>query len=353
MKLLLECARARPDPEAIRRAAAAVTNWDAAIARADAHGLGPLLYWHLKPDCPAGLRDRFHGAARQSLLISGQLRKVGDLFGDAGIPFMPFKGPVVAWSLYETPALREMSDLDLLIRPADLARAVVRLQSNGYRRVFSCSDPRFFRYNQEFPLDGGCMIDLHWGLLPTYLGLDAEGFWHRSRAMEIAGCDFRTFCPDDLLLFLCVHGSKHAWVSLGWLADLARLIDRYPIAWDGVFARARQSHLTRPLVLGLTLVRDLLGAPVPDLPPDPRVPTLVAAVRKQLEEGIPVPPIRFQLALIDRLQGKLRYWRAALSPTLADYEALRIPAALYPLYYLARPLRLLVKHTALTLRRLL
>jgi hypothetical protein len=373
VNLLLECARARPDLDAIRRAAAVIgncpvtapadvspgtvshhlTDWDTTVDRASAHGLAPLLYWYLKPDCPDALRTRFHSSARQSLFVSAELLKTGSLFEDAKIPFMPFKGPVLAWSLYETPALREMSDLDVLIRPADISRAAGLLQSHGYRRYFSCTDTRFFRYNPEFPLQREGTIDLHWGLLPAHLGLDPEGFWQRARPMEIAGREFSTFCPDDLLLFLCVHGSKHEWKSLAWLADVARLIDRHPIAWDAVFIRARQAHLTRPLVVGLTLVRDLLGAPVPNLPADPRATTLVAAVRKQLLEGIPVSKLGFRLALTEGFLGKLRCWLGVLSPDAVDYETLRIPASLYPVYYLTRPFRLLAKYGAPVLRRLL
>ena len=63
--------------------------------------------------------------------------------------------------------------------------------------------------------------------------------------------------------------------------------------------------------------------------------------------------MRFQLALLERLTDKVRFWHGVLAPTPADFDALHIPASLFPAYYLARPLRLAAKHGLLATRRLL
>jgi len=354
--LLLHCARARPDLDTVRGLAAGVSDWSALADQATRHGVASLVSWYLNQACPEGapapLRDQFRQNAGRNLLLTGELLKLLGIFEAASIPMAPFKGPALAWSLYDNPALREMSDLDVLVRPRDVQRAIALLRSHGYRPQFSCADTRFFAANQEIPLvreDGQVAVDLHWGLLPRYFPLDSSGFFERLAPVSIAGRQVPTFCPEDLLLFLCLHGGKHGWTSLAWLCDIARLIDRRPVNWDAVLARARASHVSRCFSLGLTLARELLGAAVPELPRD----ALADAALAHLMNGSGDPSMRFQLALLERLTDKVRFWHGVLAPTPADFDSLHIPASLFPAYYLARPLRLAAKHGLLATRRLL
>jgi hypothetical protein len=353
--LLLHCARARPDMESLRRLAAEEVDWTALVQQSVLHGLGPIVYWYLNQACPdtapEELRGRFRQNAGRNLLLTAELLRLLEIFEAASIPLVPFKGPALAWSLYETPALREMSDLDVLVRPRDADRAIGLLRSHGYRPQFSCVDTRFFVVSQEMPFDredGQVTVDLHWGLLPRYFPLDASVFFERLAPVPIAGRQVPTFCPKDLLLFLCVHGSKHGWTSLAWLCDVARLIDRHAVNWDDVLTRAQANHVSRCLSLGLTLARDLLGAAVPEL----RRETLAASAREQLMNGSSDVSVRFRLALLERLTDKVRFWRGVFAPTSTDFESLHIPASLFPVYYLAKPLRLAVKHGLRAARRL-
>ena len=65
-------------------------------------------------------------------------------------------------------------------------------------------------------------------------------------------------------MFLCAHGAKHLWARLGWLCDLARLIQmEQGIDWSEVFDQTRRSHTTRMILLGLLLADNLLGVELP------------------------------------------------------------------------------------------
>ncbi len=52
MDILIQAARVGADAAALRRAAEAVTDWEAVKGQAARHGLGPLLYWRLRQYCP-------------------------------------------------------------------------------------------------------------------------------------------------------------------------------------------------------------------------------------------------------------------------------------------------------------
>jgi hypothetical protein len=369
VSLIVECARARPDDADIRRAAVDVADWSHLLDQAAGHGMTPLLYACLSQASPdlvpapilGRLRESFHAVARGNLKLAAELVRLVALFDRAGIEVVPFKGPAVAWSLYQSPALRQMSDLDLLIRPCDTSRTIDLLISAGYQPPQYPIDLRFFQPYRQMELTSGSTgvaVDLHWSLSPPHLcdRPDMEGVWTRLAPVQVAGRAVRTLGNADLLIFLCIHGAKHVWRSLHWLADLARLIDRAEMDWDGLIAQARARRISRMVFAGLLLAVDLLAASVPadvvnEARADPAASRIAARAQRRIVTNLPFETtIReeflFQLSLIERTADKLRYCWGRFNPTVADRESLRLPAFLFPAYYAFRPLRLIVKYNA-------
>jgi len=358
--LIFECARPVPDPGRVRRLAAAVDDWDAVLSHAESHGVAPLLYWHLRGEtvpaaAAARLRDRFLRNAHRNLRFGSELLRLVAALETAGVPVLAFKGPVTAWTLYENPALREMSDVDILVPPAGGRRACQLLLSEGCVSNYPGADWRMFRWLSETSLSrGGVPIDLHWAALPRFLRFadPGAGAWTRSREAPVAGGSVRTLSPEDLLLYLAVHGAKHCWTSVNWLADWARLAARPEIDWDLVAARARASRISRTLSLALALIDELLDCPPPvELPGDPAATALAQQVSRELRAGSGWPhgagqQIRFATALAETVPAKGLMWWSIVQPTLAEHAWMRLPRLLFPLYYVARPLRLLAKYAA-------
>jgi hypothetical protein len=146
------------------------------------------------------------------------------------------------------------------------------------------------------------------------------------------------------------------WPKLKWICDVAELIRSYPgMDWTGVLKRARGSGTERMLSLGLFLAHDLLG---PVLPADilrtamasPAVRSAAHEVRGQLFLDADNPSsvlksLLFQMRITASARRRISYFLGTIIvPTQADWQALRLPAFSYPLYYLLRPIRLLGKH---------
>lgn len=343
----------------------AVDDWPALMDEAGRHALAPLLHWCIEKGCPdvpppaisRTLRAGFLANAQRNLLFSSELLRLTAAFDRTSLPVVPFKGPVLAWTLYDSPALREMSDLDLLVAPADLARARDVLLYEGYTDAYPGTEIRF--WCNEMPLirhDSQVVVDLHWELAPPYFRfmLDVSGFRARLRSVPIAGQPVAAFSTDDLLIFLCVHGAKHGWSSLSWLCDLARLIDRCAIDWDAVFSYASSHRASTILFLGVMLASDLLGC---ELPPEVRhrcrssetAISLAIAIRSQFCEHQHLRARVIQFRLLDRTRDKVRLALGFLKPDPFDLAGLRLPAILFPIYYLTRPFRLVAKYARLVL----
>ena len=302
--------------------------------------------------------------ARRNLLLTAKLLKLLALLGDGGVKAVPFKGPLLALSAYGDSAMRQFSDLDLLIRPADVPRARALLVEQGYAPQFSLDEgqeAKFIKRRNEHLFTNereGVYVDLHWSLSPRWLHSDkgGEDIWARVETTTVAGRSVPTLDPNDLLLFLCVHGSKHCWSQLGMAYDVATLLRAASPDWDLLFKRARAQRSTRMLRLGLHMASTLFGVKLPDevakgIQADPRIKSLAAEscaklLREPEEPWGAFEELRFDAKVIEGLRSKaLFYLDTLMTPTPLEWEYLTLPERLSFLYYLVRPFRLALKHS--------
>jgi putative nucleotidyltransferase-like protein len=201
--------------------------------------------------------------------------------------------------------------------------------------------------------DAVALLDIHWRALPRHFDFaDPDLLRTRAQRVELNGRTLSTLATEDLILFLCIHGAKHGWPLLSWICDLAGLINRGAgIDWPALLFRAKAAQCRRALLLGLHLAHELIGAAIPSdlvdlMRADPTVDRLAGRVvhsmflnfgdRAGLSQELIIP-----LLSIETAPRRIRYLAdRALSPTLEDWEAMPLPASLFPFYFLTRPFRL-------------
>ena len=372
-ELLLLCARVNVDARArehIARITRGALDWDDFARAAHRHGIEPLVYQNLRALCPAAIPREVNarlGAicfdiARQNLLLARELIAIRDLLAANDISALAYKGPVLALAAYGNLALRPITDLDLLIRPRDVARARAVLDAAGFRATEHFNPPEeraHLNANCEWTLaNERVMVDVHWRVMPKffYFPFDLDRAWARRASIEIAGTPVDSLALEDTLLVLCVHGSKHSWHRLEWLVSIAELTRRHPeIRWEVVVARARATGVERMVLLGVALAHELLDAPIPDalrskIAADRALPKLIAQTcarlfderADEIFEGTFVDELHAQMYA--RMIWRARYyWHAIFTPTVSDVRAIRLPRALEFLYYGLRPLRVLAR----------
>lgn len=285
-------------------------DWDQILTRAQAEGVAPLIYAVSRAvPLPVAVRDRLRAAwlafQRQHLLGLEQLRGVLAAFERADVPVIPLKGPLLAERLYPDPALRPFTDLDLLIAPSDLSRALELLSTLGYRHL---DEGRPLGYElayaaaAAFVRDGASPrelpLDVHWKLLDHRSGRRARAIefgeiWDRAVKVVWWGQPGLTLCPEDLVIYLALHWAvHHAFSGLVWRLDLALLLRRYggTLDWEGVAERARRWGVRRALHAALSEVQAGFGVgPPPGFlgrlrPRGPRVALLEWLRRRSDEE---------------------------------------------------------------------
>jgi hypothetical protein len=372
-ELLLLCAHRGGGAAAAGRVgelARGAPDWEHLFRLARRHALLPLLssglesYAHdiCPPEFRARLRGNFREGAARGTLLAGELLRVARLFESEGVPLLAYKGPALAVQAYGRLSLRRFVDLDVVVRREDVARAGVLLRTLGFEKPagLGASQERFLlrrQHNLAYTRDVARLtVELHWELAPAPFAsvpVDDET-WGRAASVRLLGGEVKTLAPEDLLLALSVHGTKHLWGRLAWVCDVAALVNsQADLDWPAVVRRARRSRVERMLYLALRLARGLLGATLPeDLLAATREPSTVSlaseVARALFKEGDYAPAgfvrgVGFNLRVRRRLREKAAYLGYALTPTDGDLTAVSLPAGMSFLYYLLRPLRLALK----------
>ena len=386
LALLLCCARRTMDAVTGGRIGEIVrTGVDpAALLRgAERHRLIPLLHRHLGPhaallpaELSAELRARATSAAAEALRKAGDLHRLLGWLRDGGVKALAYKGPALAVEAYGDVGLRSLSDLDLLAAPADVPRALDVLRAHGYVPTHPLTPAReaaFRRTDGDYPLvhrETGALVELHAHLSSMRFGvaLPTESVISRARPVRVGGADVLVPAADDLLLALALHGAKHRWSRLEWVASFAELVRAHPAGAVVALGRAPGLGMQRVLTLGFALAERLLAAPLPfhasaAVAADRASTALVGAIATRMdtfsedgdgeaEEDDAAANLLFNLRLQDGLRGQGEYaWRWATHSTPEDWAALPLPDALFPLYRAARPVRLLARYGPRVLRR--
>lgn len=379
-QLLFACARTSVDSKTRDRIATLLAenlDWEFVLQKAHQNCVTPLLYWSLStqnssliPDAVMKrLRLFFSTHVRRNLHQTAEMITLVRLFEQVNIPALPFKGPTLAARAYGNISLRQFNDLDILVRKSDLPKAIRLLVGRGYARAFAgpplpdltSADLR----RKDLGLisrDGSVRVELHWRLSGTHFGFpfDLDELWERLSIVELAGSSIRSLTANDLLIYLCVHGSRHGWERLQWVCDVAEHIRHNPDSnWSLVLKRARNVGCERSVRLGLFLASRLLDAELPtwlqrQLDQDVELKIVEANVCewlfRQPEDSLTLSDwYTYHLRVKERSRDKLRlhmhyavrYLRLALRPNRRDHALVSLPTPFSFLYYLLRPMRLI------------
>ena len=366
---LVACVRAAVDndPGQLREARLETVDWARVIKAAHHHGVTPTLYsivsrtlGDLPPAARSTLQHRFAQNTRRNLFFASELHGLLSALSAAGIDAMAFRGPVLAVQAYGNLSYREFEDLDVLVHPRDVVRARAVLESRGFvweHRLSRMQERGYRRFGHDYQFlraDHRLRVEVHWALLPRrFMSMDTGPVWQRSTVVRVAGRELRTLSPEDLLIVLCAHGTKHYWERLGWILDAVLLVRNTPaLDWDYVARRAEALGARRMILLTFELARRILGVNVP-VPIAARDRDRTAAARlaartvELMGEGSNLPDalegFAYHLRAIEGLGRRIRY---CVSPTQAEPELLPLPAILSPIYYVLRPIRLAGQHGA-------
>ena len=280
-EILLLCTTANLSPERKEQISSLLSgniDWKYLLDLAEFHGVAPLVAYNflingLIKQIPRPYSERLNNIYNNNLyrnvILSAELTNVLSAFSQGGIPVISLKGIALAEMLYENPALRTMSDIDILVQPDDLPQASSVLIEMGYKQMTS-------PVHQAHPFHGApyykqttfpIFIELHWNLDdPRLVAIPHQEIWRRAQQSKIAGETVLLLSPEDALLFLSNHLFKHDNYLLRSLCDITELLKKYDgiMDWDYILKSAYSWQIETPAYCSLKRAQELLGAPVPE-----------------------------------------------------------------------------------------
>jgi hypothetical protein len=350
----------------IRRLLEKPVEWETVLSLADKHGTSSLLYQNLlrlgnmvPSSVLARLRRCYEGNVFKSLFLTRELVRIVDWLGRLGIDAVSYKGIVMSEVYYGDLALRQSGDMDLFVRKRDVGRIKDALRELEYTTRLVIRDELLEDYTAagyEWTFDspaGPNLLELQWALQPRFYAVDfdMDGLFERAVTVTIAGHPVKTPSPEDLLLVLSVHAAKHVWGRLIWLRDIAQILKRENLNWDWVQAQTRELGIERILRVTLLLANRFLEAAIPAaiesaVLADSAARTLADEIAAAVACGVShdteqISYFRLMMRLRERRADRVRFLaRLTFTPGPGEWEAVRLPGALVPLYRVVRVWRL-------------
>ena len=227
--------------QAIRRAIGEAIDWNRVSRIVKRQRVAGLVHDGLSragvsvpPDLARQIKNAAGEIARKNLLFAAESVRIQRLFDEAGVALLFLKGVTLAQRAYAALALKHSWDIDLLVMPDDVPKALTLLAQAGYHPyppLPPATDEKYQRwieFAREYVLfhtDNAVNVEIHWKPVDNSYHLPGISAQSPSQTVMVAnGASLRTLPDDDLFTYLCIHGATHGWSRLKWLADVAALV---------------------------------------------------------------------------------------------------------------------------------
>lgn len=217
-------------------------------------------------------KDRMKGIYRYFLYKNRmQIHKsmeVLDALDTAGIDFLLLKGAALIAVYYDSPALRPMNDIDILVKTEDAKSTYELLSRLGWAKDIDRDFQQTFHSTHSINLKrkDHVDIDLHWNVIYQVAWQGSENaYWNETEKVVYGNHTARVLRPEMQILHNMAHGLRYNPMSaIRWIPDVMQIIKirADEIDWNHFLDLATERRLVYTVRHGM----DILSAFNPEIP---------------------------------------------------------------------------------------
>jgi hypothetical protein len=225
------------------------------------------------------LKEHYQLNIGRNLAISYLVKRISKVLAENNIEMMTLKGATFIESFPDYALVREMCDLDIMVKSPKLHQAIEALYSLCFEHTGYFSSNRsklkkcYYKFNSnainllsnrnDIP---DILVELHWRLFATsnHTKWTENYLWNRTKY-----CSKQSVYHLDAtntLLHVCAHQCNDLQIYLYGLVDVANILTHWgkEIDWNEAISRAKSQKMLLHLVNILRLSNELLKIPLPD-----------------------------------------------------------------------------------------
>jgi len=289
--------------------------------------------------------------------------KIHQLLKEKNIQHCFFKGPLLSYELYQDIGFRNFGDIDMLVEIARVEEAKKIIEDIGFRCInpstsysdrqkkinYTISHHYFFRNEIN-----NVNVELHWNISnpKSFFNIETDEILTSSEIIQVSNTDLPYISRTINLVYLAAHGSVHQWFRLFWIKDFSVLLSKTSAAdLKNAIELSKKLRLEKSFYQACQLANLLYKNDFPDF--------IKTKITTKSYSGIPLKSIRTNELKFRGIGGKILFvfYKLQLKKSVAyyfdsvfrlrthptDWELIKLPDKLFPLYYLLRPFLLIYK----------
>ena len=341
------------------------------------HRIRPVVYRvllnaNVSIEFKAALKNELHSVTIQNFELAKETERIVKKLEKASITAIPYKGVAFSKQFYGDISMRESSDIDLAIDPTSLLAIKPLLEEDGYSIAAGMEDPtkasaNYYTENKDLCFDKTTTtelfhIELHWMIThPNYQAPSNLNKIEISKTAEseLAGTQLKFLEPAEHFGVTLLHHLLHDGMEyLKLLVDIAQaqsilksssvndkilqLEQHYNVvpihlAIENLFGVGQVSRLPSNNLLSTSITVYCLRSTFGKYQSH-RVFSLIGHYQRTLSNRV-----RFIKNKKDQRRFQLTYIHSLIKPGLGEQKWIPLPSYLHWLYYLIRPIRILLR----------
>ena len=234
------------------------------------HEVSPFVYLALRgyekklpPEIFRYLYCCYYYAISDNMDKTSEYQALRSAFEVKGVEILPIKGMALLDDIYSELFIRPMTDIDILVKKEDIARASEIFHNLGYRK-------KLYGLKESYWLESQChlaffkdrsLVEMHWGLDFERHGRQIlPEVWRKVRGIEADRGVVKLLSPEDTFFSLALHKRRFGKIlSIKNVLDSRLLLNKYKdgFDWNYVLKKAAEYGLMSSVFFMLSQI-DLL-----------------------------------------------------------------------------------------------